>query len=268
MKKLLLCILIMSGFCIGQIFRLGTHGSVYAGDLIIGMSFGLFELNMNAIIQLMFEFMSFLIFVLFYGTEIYSRLCSAGIYYFYRTTKRKIWILKSAFGLLVLCLVYEVFYYTFSLAFSSLVNDVSWNTNAVLPAVYMMIINAVWLFIITFATNIISVFLGSHLAFSLVVAVNYAFFLLLTLSMRGGRFDVYEEMTRETGLKVLKINPVSNLIGAWHFNDFLIADNAAESIELRSFFSSILLEIIIALIVTFTAAVLSDRLEIYDNYDE
>lgn len=201
------------------LFFSGVSDEILLSDIVLAFSFSDVSIILVYLIELSIRFLPFFLFQILFGTYIYQHFCSASIYYFSRCHNRVKWFIKESAKLYVLAFVYPLFMIISGTTTVSITNQVVFNKQSFILLIYYVLIHSLWLFLTALTMNIVAIVLDSSYGFMMVFAVQMACVAMLLLWKDLWALQNTPDWTKYAPL--LKLNPISHLILAWHSSSLL-----------------------------------------------
>ena len=174
------------------------------GDLPLSGSF-------SALIRFVTAMLPMIILEYYGGTLIYKRFCISSVYVFSRCSNRKKWMISET----VILFIYLLFANVLSVFIAVSISAIRFSLLIDLLGIYVLFghvyIYSVWIFLICYSINVMSMYKGSALSFDVIMVIQ--FFLI-------GIIGIIEPLSGLVNKDILKVliyfNPISHLIIGWH----------------------------------------------------
>lgn len=151
-----------------------------------------------------------------FGTSIYKHFCSASVYYFARTEKRKKWYAMESLKLYADILVYLVLLLGSALFLPLLSGKLQHISAAdIILLLYYLAVHSMYIFITAECINLISVFSSSNIGFAVTELLCLTFFGLYSITG-----DLFSESYIENHTALIRCNPACHLIIDIHSSKF------------------------------------------------
>jgi hypothetical protein len=212
MRKFIRCVFpafawgIISGFPYLEGLQ-ASGGDFCFFDVFRYLGAGNYELYFDYVVKLFIQIFYQFLFVMLFGTLIYEKFCSAGIYYILRCVNKSRWLLLQTAGLLGYAVLYLMVFVTTVAVFAKLGCHMMIRAVDMDLFVYYFILNVLWLFLLAFAMNLLAIVWGSQIGF-LFVAGTEIFLSVVPLLWQGWVFL--------PGGAAAQINPFLRLSLTWH----------------------------------------------------
>ncbi len=264
MKNFLICCLCAAAVSVTKVISFGNVELLNADYIVVQCTFGYMEaINTQTLLEMVLAMFPFLLFQMFEGIEIYRHMCVGGMYYFYRCSNRKKWLFKETGVLAVKTAGFILIYYMAAVLTGMFFSRVEWSKAAVMLLAYCICMMALWLFLTTVVMNAIALFANSSVSFTVVAGVQLLFITLLSLFQEGRIFDIYTGTDAEKHIKLVKWNPMSHLVAAWHTGSGVMhLDILGNSNYGMSFYGTILAELLFAAFAVFVLFEAFDRMDL------
>lgn len=179
------------------------------GDFALGT-------NLSELLSLTMRMFPNFVFELCVGTELYRHFCTANVYIFSRTPQRLNWYGKELCSIAISALLYQ-----FTLMLSVVcVTSIRYQLEMDLPGLalflYHFFIYFLWVYSMTLWVNLLSIVLGSDIAFQILVGVQIVLISLLLI------IDGLEEQP-DLLILYINLNPISRMILGWHSGGELLS---------------------------------------------
>lgn len=161
-------------------------------------------------------FVPLLLFQMFFGTYIYHHFCTASIYFFSRYPKRNKWFFTETFKLYLFGCIYLFLMLISGTLVCSLFSKIVIDRKMWKLLFFYICIYSLYLFVSTFAINLLSILFNSNVAFIIVAGINSFFIAAFTIV---GNFFAPEGVILQQYEWTIKINPFYYLIFGMHNNN-------------------------------------------------
>lgn len=194
-----------------------SQNETSAAQILLSYSFGRFEINPQAVVDLTLAMFPYIIFQVIEGIDIYSNFCIAGVYVFSRCPNRRKWLIKEFVKLFGQCVLYSVCWFIPGLLLGLFTGRMIFEHGFWCCFFGQVFIMAFWLFWTTSLSNLLALFLGSYKGIGIVLFIQFTLIGSLLMWSDGGIFSLSPECIDRAGhLLLLKLNPVSQLILCFH----------------------------------------------------
>lgn len=250
------------------------HGSwlmgasqVTSSNLLVQYSFGYFEISTNSLVNLTTAFFPVFLFQIIEGIAVFKQFCVADVYVFSRCKSRSRWFLAESAKIFLTSVAYSAAWYICGIALACwrgilIMEHGFWNVFFI-----QMLILALWLYGTTMLINIIAIWFGSYPGIGIVIVLQIFFISILKLWEDDGVFSLLPEnadAAMHAGL--LKQNPVSHLILAWHSMTETELQNYTAVYDIGLYlYESVAYMLILAGCITIAGALLIKRVEFVSN---
>lgn len=241
---------IFEAICMMSILRRQDPGAVCTmSDIMIYHGFGFMQLGMISSLQMVARAIYLFVFQILSGIMVYERFSTIGVYFFTRCENRERWFLKEAVYILGNGGVYFAILGVVIVLVSNIGLNLVLDPAGVALYFLQIIIYSLWSYIIILLLNILSLKLrDSGGAFLIVVFFQIVMFCILAL------LDLKEQGLDPIRFRILKWNPMSHLVMAWHTSKI---DAINEKINMWNmtfdFKETLIVFLILAVIVTWSA---------------
>ena len=185
------------------------------------------------------------IFEMYMGLHIYQSFCVASVYLFSRCVNKRKWYFFETVRLLGSVLLFQFL----MLGVVIVVTGIRYRL-AIAPEDFRLLfyeagIRGGWIYSMTMLINILSIFAGSHIAYSVVMGFQYGALSVLTLL---GPIPGQKGITI-SDVNILWVNPMSHLVLCWHKDMDKIMENHKDWMEQISLSFSLFLIFIVSFFV-------------------
>lgn len=189
-------------------------------DLVFKLSFGNFGNHKAFLGDALFVFLIVIFAHILFGNRIYKSFCNASIYFYVRTKNLKRWFVRE-----ILQLFINVFLYYLTILFVILFLSFFFNKinkfmfNDFLFVIYFIVIYALYTFNTCIIINIISIYIDSGIAFTIVESIN-----IICIGLYLFTGDLFDNNFLLNNSYLLKYNPICHLIIGIHKSKLDIMD--------------------------------------------
>lgn len=150
----------------------------------------------------------FFVFEILYGVSIYQHFGTANAYIFTRQSSRVRWFYQEAGNLFFYSLLYVFIYMSGALGMAWMGNDFYITGKSVLAMVCILVLETLFLYVMTLCINLFSILWNSMCGFLMGIAVQV---------FAVGILIIYDVLPVSWGKGMLfRLNPVPNFILRWH----------------------------------------------------
>ena len=165
----------------------------------------------SALIGFIAEMLPLIVLEYYGGSMIYKKFCISSVYIFSRCPNRKKWMITETFLLFLILLLANIVSAMITVAISAVRFSLLVDSSGIYILFGHIYIYTVWIFLISYSINIMSVYKGSALSFNALMVIQFVLI---------GFIGVVEPLTRYINADTVKIciyiNPISHLILGWH----------------------------------------------------
>lgn len=257
-KLVLLSLAILFGIALAYSYINPNSASVTVSEVILQLtgSRGSFQLGINftELIQFIIRLVPSFVFQALCGIMLYKHYCIACVYIFSRITNRVVWYSKNTLAIALLSILYYFVVLMAAVITTSIRWELIWDPNASKAIINYIIIWSAWTYIYTLMVNIISIYIGSGLSFTIVLAIQS----ILISSLRF--LTLFEENSAIRHV-LMRMNPVTCLIFGWQ-------TSRKDVINAIYFEDSILLVCALAIIVILLGGVIIKKRDLLISGEE
>ncbi len=207
MKRLKYMLPVILGFFISLSIYLNIN-EISIANIVLDFSFASAEYYMAYITEITYWYVPILMSHFLFGTSIYKHFCSASVYYFSRTSKRKRWYCIESLKLYADIIIYLVLLLGSSVCpplMSGKLQDIS--ATDILLLLYYLAIYSIYIFITAELINIISIFSSSNIGFAIMELLCLTSFGLYSVT---GELFSENFIMKHTG--IIRFNPACHLM--------------------------------------------------------
>lgn len=197
---------------------LKEEGSVRLSDIILQSSISSSSIVPAYLIEETLKMMPFFMFQILFGTLIYQHFCTASVYYFSRCTAKIPWFLKETRKILFLAITYNILVLAVTVGAALIFCPIQMDEVGIILAVYLILIQSLWLFFTSIAMNLLAIKFGSQNGFMIVMIIQVALITLLLLWQNILPVEDSAQVVRNGFL--LKWNLISHLFLNWHSSQY------------------------------------------------
>lgn len=215
MKRLRYMIPVFLGFFISFGIFLNIN-EISIANIVLDFSFASAEYYMAYITEITYWYIPILMSHFLFGTSIYKHFCSASVYYFSRTSKRKRWYCIESLKLYANILIYLTLLLGSSVCLPLLSGKLqSISATDMIFLLYYLAIHSMYIFITSELINIISIFSSSNIGFAIIELLCLTSFGLYSVT---GELFSENFIMQHTG--IIRFNPACHLIIDIHSSQF------------------------------------------------
>lgn len=171
------------------------------GNLQLGLS-------LSELLTFSMKFVPCFLFELYMGANLYRHFCTASVYIFSRNPNRVLWYLRECSVILAFSFIYQTVLVISSYAVACYRYEVVWNYSGFVWMLIHITLYGLWLFSMTLLVNIVSLFLGNEISFTVILGGQAAMISLLA-------FLKIFEYNYELFSIAVNMNPISHLVVGW-----------------------------------------------------
>ncbi len=165
----------------------------------------------SALIGFIAEMLPLMVLEYYGGSMIYKKFCISSVYVFSRCPNRKKWMISET----VILFIYLLFANVLSVFIAVSISAIRFSLLIDLLGIYVLFghvyIYSVWIFLICYSINVMSMYKGSALSFDVIMVIQFVLIGII------GIIEPLSELVNKDILKVLiYFNPISHLIIGWH----------------------------------------------------
>lgn len=201
----------------------GGGDNIVLSNIILYCSLSLDEVLPIYLINITLDMMPFFLFQMLFGTLLYRHFCVASIYYFSRCTAKVPWFLRETGKLLLLAAIYSTVIPVIVIGIASIRNHLIIDEAGIFLFFYLIILQSLWLFILTLIENLSAIKLGSQNGFLILAVIQMLLIALLILWDKVLPLENSVQITRNAFL--VKWNPIVHLFLNWHSSQYTPLDS-------------------------------------------
>ncbi len=226
MKRLKVLIPLFIGFFIALIVLFDNKMSIT--DIVMCYSFQSANYYPSYIDTIMFWYIPIVMSHFLFGTDIYKHFCSASVYYFSRTNKRKHWYFLESIKMYTDIIIYLLLLLGSATGIFFLKGDLEPISGKDLFFVlYYLAIYSMYIFVTAELVNIISIISSSNIGFAIIELLCMSSFGLYSIIGDWLGEDVVMQ-----NINIIRFNPACHLIIDIHSSQF---DNVNQIIDKKNF---------------------------------
>ena len=178
MKKrlFLLPLAALFGMALAYSYINPSNASITVSEVILQLtgSRGSFRLGINftELIQFIIRLVPSFVFQALFGITLYKHYCIASVYVFSRMINRTRWYLKNIFAMALMSIIYYFAILIAAVITTSIRWELIWDCGAAKTIINYIIIWSGWNYIYALLVNVISIYLGSGLSFTIVLVIQ------------------------------------------------------------------------------------------------
>lgn len=212
----MICIGIALLFGCLNTLELARNELIPASKVIINASFGYFEISDVAILDFAIKMLPFVLFQFLAGVEIYRHFCVASAYYFSRCNDRLRWGLREIGNVAFMAALFSIAYLCSGLILARGIGKLVLDEGAVCILAWQFLVLTIWLTISAILINAIAIMSNSQVSFVAVMCVQVLLIVCFCFFGENAVFSIYSQENIEKNAMMLKFNPLSHLVLAWH----------------------------------------------------
>lgn len=232
MRDCMKCVIIASIWgSFYSMYYIVERGSIYVSNIIIHCSISIYDVIPSHLIEMTLKMMPIFIFQIVFGTSIYKHFCVASVYYFSRCNARTQWFLREIVRVFVFAILYNILIPIIVIGITAIHSSIHFDKEGVILFIYLVLLQSLWMFLVTVMMNLISIKVGSEKGFIITTGIQLTLIILLgiwdkLLPLRNIDSD---QIIRNAFW--LKWNPISHLIFNWHTSNNALVDKFIHNFE-------------------------------------
>lgn len=168
------------------------------------------------------------VFQIFFSSYIYQHFCSASVYLFSREMNRGRWIINELVRVCIHAVIYVCGYLTVNIFIIGLFSEIKIDTKGIILLLYHIVIYSLFLISTTIAINILSLRVSGQFGF---ICVQAIILLSASIIFLAGNYVEYEKISKSNFERLLKSNPIANIMFELHSSKI---ENIGNDINIES----------------------------------